>query len=74
MVVKIVTVKVQRGKEAEFVSLMNSIMPLVRQEKGTLQFEMIRSQEESGKFLLYEKYADKEAQEIHESKPYLKEM
>jgi len=72
--IQVATVKVQQGKEAEFESLVKSILPMVRQEKGTLQYVLHRSQDDFGKYLFYEKYTDKEAKEVHLSTPYVKEM
>lgn len=74
MFVQVATVKVQQGKEAEFESLVKSILPMVMQEKGTLQYVLHRPQDDFGKYLFYEKYIDKEAKEVHLSKPYVKEM
>lgn len=74
MFVQVVTVKVQQGKEAEFESLVKSILPKVKQEKGTLQYVLHRSKEEVGRYLFYETYVDKEAKELHLSKPYVTEM
>lgn len=74
VVVQVATVKVQQGKESEFESLVKSILPMVKQEKGTLQYVMHRSQEEFGKYLFYEIYADQEAKEVHLAKTYVKEM
>lgn len=74
MIILVATMKAKKGKEAELESALKAVIPLVEQEKGTLQYILHRSQEDSGKFLFYEKYANKEALDFHGSTPYLNKL
>ncbi|HMM19958.1 MAG TPA: putative quinol monooxygenase [Selenomonadales bacterium] len=74
MIVLVATMKAQQGKEAELEAALKSVIPMVELEKGTLQYVLHRSHDDSGKFLFYEKYADKEALDFHGSTAYLQEL
>ncbi|MBU2700404.1 quinol monooxygenase YgiN [Sporomusaceae bacterium BoRhaA] len=74
MIVLVATMIAKQGKEAELESALKSVIPMVGLEEDTLQYSLHRSQEDSSKFLFYEKYANKEALEFHGSTPYLKEL
>jgi quinol monooxygenase YgiN len=74
MIILIATMKAKQGKEAELETALKSVIPKVGLEKGTLQYILHRSQDDSRTFLFYEKYADKEALDFHGSTPYLKEL
>jgi quinol monooxygenase YgiN len=74
MIVLIATMKSNKGKEAELEAALKSVIPMIELEKGTLQYVVHRSHNDSSKFLFYEKYADKEALDFHESTPYMREL
>lgn len=74
MIVLVATMKAQPGKEAELEAALKSVIPKVELEKGTLQYVLHRAQDDSGQFLFYEKYADKEALEMHGSTAYIQEL
>jgi quinol monooxygenase YgiN len=74
MIILIATMKAKQGKEAELEAALKSVIPMVGLEKGTLQYVLHRSQDDSSKFLFYEKYADKEALDFHGATPYLREL
>lgn len=74
MIILVATMKAKKDKDAELEAALKSVIPLVGQEQGTMQYVLHRSQEDSSKFLFYEKYADKEAFDFHGSTPYLREL
>lgn len=74
MLIQVVSINIKRGKEDEFEFLVKSIVPLVKEEKGTLKYTIHRSREAVGTYLFYEIYTDEEAKKVHLSKPYVKEM
>lgn len=74
MIILIATMKAKQGKEAELETALKSVIPMVELEKGTLQYVLHRSQDDSSKFLFYEKYVDKAALDFHGSTPYLQKM
>lgn len=66
--------KAKQGREAELEMVLKSMIPMVEQESGTVQYCLHRSQEEPGKFLFYEKYTDKAALDFHSTTPYLRDL
>lgn len=62
------------GHEAELEAALRSVIPLVENEAGTLQYVLHRSIKDAGKFFFYEQYADREAMNLHSTTPYLKEL
>jgi quinol monooxygenase YgiN len=74
MTVLIAIIQAKSGKETELEKALKSIIPKVQNEANTLQYVLNRSQGNLGKFLFYEKYADKAALDFHLSSSYLKEM
>jgi quinol monooxygenase YgiN len=74
MIILIATMRAKQGKEVELETALKSVVPMVGLEKGTLQYVLHRSQDDSSKFLFYEKYADKEALDFHGATPYLQDL
>lgn len=74
MIILVAALSAKPGKEQELEAALTSIIPQVEAEEGTLQYILHRSTKEPGKFLFYEKYADKAALDFHGSTPYLKEL
>jgi quinol monooxygenase YgiN len=74
MIILVAALSAKPGKEAELEALLTSVIPKVEAEEGTLQYVLHRSANDPGKFLFYEKYADKAALDFHGSTPYLKEL
>ncbi len=74
MVVLLATMKAKQGKETELETALKSVIPKVELETNTLKYILHRAQDDSSKFLFYEKYADKAALDFHGSTPYLTEM
>lgn len=74
MVVLIATLQAKPGKEQELETALKSVLPQVESEQGTIQYVLHRSEKQPGKFMFYEKYADKAALNHHSTTPYLKEL
>jgi quinol monooxygenase YgiN len=70
MLVVVAIMKAKEGMEQEFEQALKSIIPQVETEKGTLMYTLHRHKKEAGKFLFYEKYADKESLKEHSSTPH----
>ncbi len=50
------------------------MVPKVEAEKDTFVYTLHRAKKETGKFLMYEKYVNKEALKEHSSTPYFMEL
>jgi quinol monooxygenase YgiN len=74
MVVSVVLLKVLPDKEEKFEALIESVLPMILQERGTLQYTLHRSQEGPGRYLFYGKYASKADHDEHRAQPYVEEM
>lgn len=74
MIILVAALSAKPGKESELEAVLTAIIPKVEAEEGTLQYVLHRSANDPGKFLFYEKYADKAALDFHGSTPYLKEL
>lgn len=61
----IVPFETQVGKGEELVSLFASFVPLVRQEPGNIDFHFHKVTGSDTKFVLYERWADKQSLETH---------
>lgn len=74
MIILVAALSAKPGKEQELEAALTAIVPQVEPEEGTLQYVLHRSADNPGKFLFYEKYADKAALDFHGSTPYLKQF
>lgn len=74
MFIVVAIMKVQEGKEQEMKDAMSSMLPQVQSEEGTLVYALHQSQKEPQKFLVYEKYRDKEAFDFHSTTDAIKEL
>jgi quinol monooxygenase YgiN len=74
MLVVVAVMKAKVGMEQEMEKALRNIIPKVEAEKGTLTYTLHRAKKEPGKFLLYEKYSDKEALKEHSSTPHYAEL
>lgn len=74
MLVVVAVMKAKAGMEQELEQALKGIMPKVNEEKGTLMYTLHRAKKEAGKFLMYEKYPDKEALKEHSSTPHFTEL
>jgi quinol monooxygenase YgiN len=62
------------GKGAELEKLFKQLVPMVKKEKGTLEYVLYRQEDDSDRFVVFEKYVDKEALKYHSSTDYFKEF
>ena len=74
MLIVVAIIKAQAGKEKEIEEALVSMIPQAQSEEGTLEYILHRAQNEPQKFLIYEKYKDKESFEYHSSTPQIKEL
>jgi quinol monooxygenase YgiN len=74
MLVVVAVMKAKAGMEQEMEKALRDMIPKVETEKGTLTYTLHRAKKESGKFLMYEKYPDKEALKEHSSTPHFAEL
>jgi len=74
MIVCVAKIKAKAGEEAKVEKALKDILPKVRQEEGTLEYLLNKSQTDPSTFVVLEKYKDMDAFMIHGSTPYLAEM
>ncbi|MGD0857253.1 MAG: putative quinol monooxygenase [Dehalococcoidia bacterium] len=74
VIVVLAPLRASPGKGDELVKLYKELLPLVRREKGTLAYSLYRQQNDCDRFVLFEKYVDKQSSECHCSTDYLREF
>lgn len=74
MLIVVAIMKAKAGMEQEMEKALREMIPKVEAEKGTLAYTLHRAKKEPGKFLMYEKYPDKEALKEHSSTPHFAEL
>ena len=74
MLVVVAIMKAKVGREQELENALRGMIPKVETEEGTLVYTLHRAKKEQGKFLVYEKYRNKEALTQHSSTPYFTEL
>lgn len=62
------------GKEEEMEKALRDIIPLVREEVGTITYTLHRDQNNPRTFLFYEKYKDMDALVAHSSTDHFKAL
>lgn len=62
------------GKGAELEKLFKGLKPMVSKEKGTLEYHLYKQEDDPDRFIVFEKYVDKEALKFHSSTDYFKEF
>ena len=70
----VASLKAKNGKEEEMGKVLREMVGKVEKEEGTLIYTLHRSQKDPTQFMLYERYKDKDALDLHSSTPYFKEM
>ncbi|ADN02233.1 antibiotic biosynthesis monooxygenase [Spirochaeta thermophila] len=73
MIVRIITIQVAPGKEKEFEEVTRRNHRGSVQEPGVLRFDVLRSLDTPGKYVLYEVYTDEEATKAHKETEHYKE-
>ena len=53
------------GRENEFLDALRAYLPAVREEPGTLQYDVCRGNDNPSAFLFFEAYPDEAAQRAH---------
>ena len=74
MLVVVAVMKAKAGMEQELEKALKEMVPKVEAEKDTFVYTLHRAKKEPGKFLMYEKYPNKEALTQHSSTPYFMEL
>ena len=72
MLVVVAMVKAVEGKGGELEREFEKLVPKVLEEPGVITYVIHRSIDDPSKFLVYERYKDREAFDYHHSTPYLK--
>ena len=62
------------GKGAELEKLFKGLQPMVKMEKGTLEYHLYKQEDDPDRFVVFEKYVDKDALIFHSSTDYFKEF
>ncbi len=71
----VATLPIRPDKAAEFESVFASLAAKVRaEEKGCLRYDLCRSVESPGTYVVVETYADQDALKVHSSTPYFLEF
>jgi quinol monooxygenase YgiN len=74
MLVVVAVMKAKEGCEQEMEKALREMIPLVESEEGTLTYALHRPRKNPGKFLMYEKYRDKDSFNHHSATPYFTEL
>lgn len=74
MIIVVAKIKARAGDEAGVEKALRNVLPKVREEEGTLEYLLNRSQTDPSTFMVLEKYRDMDAFMVHGSSPYLAEM
>ena len=74
MVIVVAKIKAKAGEEGKVEKALRDVLPKVREEEGTLEYLLNRSQGDHSMFMVLEKYKDMDAFMVHGSTPYLAEM
>jgi len=74
MLIVVAVMKAQAGKEEEMEKALKDMIPKVESEEGTIAYTLHRMKKQPQKFLMYEKYKDKDALNLHSSTPYFGEL
>ncbi len=74
MIVVVAKIKAKAGEEGKVEKALRDVLPKVREEEGTLEYLLNRSQSDPSTLMVLEKYKDMDAFMAHGSSPYLAEM
>lgn len=74
MIVVVAKIKAKAGEEGTVEKALRHVLPKVRQEEGTLEYLLNRSQSDPSTLMVLEKYRDMDAFMTHSTTPYLAEM
>ena len=74
MITLVAYMQAKPGKEKELEVALQTVLPKVQLEAGTMAYVLHRSKDNAGQFFFYEKYQDQQALDHHGSTPYLKQL
>lgn len=74
MIILTAVMQAKPGKEKEVQDILKSLFPIVKEEKGTIEYRLHSSKAVPGKFLFYEKYKDKQAHDAHTNNTHLQDV
>ena len=74
MIAGVAKLKAKNGEEAKVEKALRDVLPKVREEEGTLLYNLYRAQDDPAMFMVFEKYRDMDAFLQHASTPYLKDL
>lgn len=73
-IVVLARMQTQPGKEAAFVKAFLSTVPISRAEAGCLAYEVNTDLTDSTKFVIYERWADRDALRAHIKSPHMQAL
>jgi quinol monooxygenase YgiN len=73
-IVVLARIQVQPGKEAAFIKAFLSTAPISRAEAGCLAYEINVDQTDSARFVVYERWADRDALRAHIKSPHMQPL
>jgi quinol monooxygenase YgiN len=70
----IVRIQVKEGAEKQFEAAFSKAIPASRKEKGNLAYDLNRDIQDPSRYLVYERWKDLAALEVHLKTPHLREL
>ncbi len=74
MIILTAVIQAIPGKEQELKELLRSLIPIAKNEKGTVEYLLHVSRAFPGKFFFYEKYKDQQAYDNHSNNTLLQDV
>lgn len=74
MIILTAVIQAKPGKERELQEALKSLIPISKEEKGTVKYILHSSTAVPGKFFFYEKYKDKQAHDDHSNNHRFQEV
>ena len=74
MLVIIANLTVAEGKGNDVVEAFSKLVPLIRQDPGTVAYNILQAADDPDKITVYEKYENREALQFHGQTEHFKEF
>lgn len=74
MIILTAVIQAKPGKEQELKEVLKSLIPIAKEEKGTVEYILHASKAVPGKFFFYEKYQDKQTYDDHSNNTRLQDV
>ena len=74
MLVIVAVLKPAEGKGNDVVEAFRKVVPLIRQDPGTVAYNILQAADNPDKVTVYEKYEDREALQYHGQTEHFKEF